>query len=320
MKPRIFIFSFAALLLLSGCVALVETRVNMHHNTALLKCDYKGVIEEKIEYSDGLHYDLFLPKDLRSTKARKLILYVHGGSWTGGSRDEGENWCRHYASLGYTAATMDYSLQKGGKKPSIDHMVADMHSCIAHIVNKVSSWDVELDEMALQGFSAGATLIMLYGYREAGKSELPVSFLIQMSGPVTFEPDAWKSEVHRYVDYILGLDGSPKGDAAFVARMSGKEVTAAMVENGQARPIWEAISPVCHVTSAAVPLLLAYGETDGVVPRNHKRMLMEALDSAGAPYDYVAYPESGHAPIYDPDCQKRFIALADEYCSKYFNF
>ena len=320
MKLRFSILLSAVVLLLSGCVALVETRVNMHRNKTFLECDYKGIIEEKVEYAEGLHYDLFLPQDLRSPHARKLMLYVHGGSWTGGSRNEGENWCRHYAYMGYTAATMDYSLQKGGKKPSIDRMEADMHACISHIVKKLSNWDVELDEMGLQGFSAGATLVMLYGYREAGKSELPVRFVIQMSGPVTFEPNAWKSEVHRFVDYVLGLDGTPKGDAAFVSRMSGKEVTAAMVENGQAKPVWEAISPVCQITSAAVPLLLAYGETDGVVPRNHKRMLMEALDSAGAPYDYVAYPESGHAPIYDPECQKRFIALADEYCSKYFNF
>ena len=319
MKLRFSILLSAAVLLLSGCVALVETRVNMHRNKTFLECDYKGIIEEKVEYAEGLHYDLFLPQDLRSPKARKLMLYVHGGSWTGGSRDEGGNWCRHYAYMGYTAATMDYSLQKGGKKPSIDRMIDDMHACVAHIVKKLSAWDVTLDKMGLHGFSAGATLVMLYGYREAATSELPVSFMIQMSGPVTFEPDAWKSEVHRYVDYVLGLDGSSKGDAKFLARMSGQLVTPAMVEYGSHKAVWESISPICHIKAESAPLLMAYGETDGVVPRSHKRMLMEALDSAGAAYDYVGYPESGHAPIYDPECQKRFIALADEYCSKYFS-
>ena len=308
-----------ASLLLSSCVALVESRVNMHRNKALLESDYKGVIEEKVEYAKDLHYDLFLPQDLHSPKAQNLILYVHGGSWNSGSRDEGENWCRHYASLGYTAASMDYSLQKGGKNPSIDRMIFDMHSCIAHIAARMASWDVELEGMALQGFSAGATLIMLYGYREAEKWEIPVNFMIQMSGPVTFDPDAWKNDVHPFVDIVLGLDGSLKGDAAFISKMSGKTVSQGMVKSGSAKEIWQAISPVCHVTSTAPPLVMAYGETDGVVPRNHKTMLMSALDSVGARYDYVGYPNSGHAPIYDPDCQKHFIVLIDEYCERYFD-
>ncbi|MBO4768109.1 MAG: alpha/beta hydrolase [Bacteroidales bacterium] len=307
-----------ASLILSSCVALVESRVNMHRFKSLLDSDYKGVLVEKVEYLDGLYYDLFLPQDLRSPKAGKLMLYVHGGSWNSGSREEGERWCRHFASMGYTAASMDYSLQKGRKTPSIDRMIEDIHSCVAHIAGKVPEWDVELEEMALCGFSAGATLIMLYGYREAEKWELPVSFMIQMSGPVTFDPDAWKSEVHHWVDIVLGLDGSPEGDAAFVAKMSGMSVSAAMVESGSAREIWEAISPVCQVTATAPPLLMAYGETDGVVPRLHKTLLMAALDSVGVHYDYVGYPNSGHTPVFDPDCHKRFIELADQYCEAYF--
>lgn len=314
---KLFILAFASLLL-SGCVALVESRVNMHRFRDQLDSDYKGVIVEGVEYSDGLCYDLFIPQDLKSGKARKLILYVHGGSWTGGSRDEGERWCRHFADLGYTAATMDYSLQKGKATPSIDDMIADMHSCLASIIDTVAARDVVLEEMGLHGFSAGATLAMLFGFREAGRSELPVRFIIQMAGPVTFEPDTWKSEVHRYVDRVLHLDGSPKGDAAFVARMSGKEVTASMIEDGSAKPIWEAISPVSQVRPGAVPVLMAYGETDGVVPRSHKRLLIAALEEAGVHYDYIGYPNSGHTPIYDPECHERFISMADDYCLCYF--
>lgn len=314
---KLFILALASLLL-SGCVALVESRVNMHRFRDQLDSDYKGVIVEGVEYSDGLCYDLFIPQDLKSGKARKLILYVHGGSWTGGSRDEGELWCRHFADLGYTAATMDYSLQKGKATPSIDDMIADMHSCLASIIDTAAARDVVLEEMGLHGFSAGATLAMLFGFREASRSELLVRFIIQMAGPVTFEPDTWKSEVHRYVDRVLHLDGSPKGDAAFVARMSGKEVTASMIEDGSAKPIWEAISPVSQVRPGSVPVLMAYGETDGVVPRSHKRLLIAALEEAGVNYDYIGYPNSGHTPIYDPECHERFISMADEYCLRYF--
>lgn len=302
--------------LLHGCVALVESRQKMADTLSLLEVDYSGKVLADIPYSEGLCYDIYLP-EIRADKAGTLFLFVHGGGWTSGSKEDGMTWSRYFASKGYTAASLDYSLQTKQRTPSIDAMVAEMHGCIRSAIERASQEGIVLERLVLNGYSAGGCLALLYAYRE--EPELPLCFVITQSAPVSFDPGTWESGVHWYVNRSTGVDGSTKGAAAFVSRMSGKTVTASMVEDGSARTIWEAISPVSQLDPSDPPTLLGYGLTDGVVPRGHKDILIERLEETGVPYEYVPFPHSGHALAYDLDCQEAFLRIVDIYCGRYLD-
>lgn len=59
----------------------------------------------------GHKYDLYVPSNIDKGKAQQLILYIHGGSFNSGTKEDGEVWCKYYASKGYITASLDYSLQ-----------------------------------------------------------------------------------------------------------------------------------------------------------------------------------------------------------------
>ena len=306
------------LFVLSGCVAVIESNEMMKRTQALLNTDFQGTTIKDLEYAEGKyhHYDLYLPVDKTNTRSQKLILFVHGGGWTSGSKEDGENWCRYFAHQGYTTAALDYSLQTKGQTPSIDDMVEEMHLCIEAIVAKTAEEGITLDEMALNGFSAGGCLALLFAYRET--PELPLKFVIEQSAPTTFDPKEWEEGVHWFVTHTTGVNGSAEGAAAFITKMSGQTVTASMIEDGSARSIYEAISPVCHINYASPPTLCGYGLTDGVVPPSHRQLLHDRLVEYSVPFDYFEFPHSGHALAYDMDVQEAFLEQADEYCQRYF--
>jgi hypothetical protein len=106
---------------LCGCVAVIESNEMLKRTQTLLNADFQGTTIKDLEYVEGEyhHYDLYLPVDKNNTRSQKLILFVHGGGWTSGSKEDGENWCRYFAHQGYTTAALDYSLQTQGQTPDV---------------------------------------------------------------------------------------------------------------------------------------------------------------------------------------------------------
>ena len=80
--------------------------------------DTVGCVYENLDYENPSDhkYDLYVPKNLDTPESKCLILYIHGGSFNSGSKEDGDAWCKYYTSKGYVTATVDYTLQsKKGK-------------------------------------------------------------------------------------------------------------------------------------------------------------------------------------------------------------
>lgn len=73
--------------------------------------DEYGQRFQDISYGSRQHntYDLYLPNDAEKNDSLALILYVHGGSWLGGDKDEHYGDCYAWVQRGYATATMNYS-------------------------------------------------------------------------------------------------------------------------------------------------------------------------------------------------------------------
>lgn len=66
--------------------------------------------------------------------------------------------------------------------------------------------------MAMSGGSAGVCLAMLYAYRDATESPVPVKLLFEMVGPSSFYAEDWG---------IYGLDKSTEAAAELFGVMGG---------------------------------------------------------------------------------------------------
>ena len=314
------------LVMFSSCLAMNEAKVRLAESTAVFDTEYDGEVLRDLRYGDAPRnvYDLYLPEDTAAAGASHLILFIHGGSWTSGDKEDGEPYCRNFAAHGYVAASICYTLKAEGADPTILSINGEVKEAVSAIKDKCAELGIGLTDMAVSGFSAGACQAMMYGFTEATTSALPVKFIIQMSGPTTFDPYLWSTdEVHWLVRKEAGLDGTPEGAAKWISLFSGENVTAEMVKSGEAESIWKNISPFYHITAQSIPVLSAYGSLDGVVPPTSRIVLENALEASGKvrgqDFDTVILKHSGHALACDVDELRILLAKIYDYCDRYFD-
>ena len=321
-RNTIIVIALAMIVMMfTSCFAINEAKVRAAESMAVFDVDYDGEVIRDLRYGDAPRnvFDLYLPEDVSASEAKHLMLFIHGGSWTSGDKKDGEPYCRNYAAHGYVAASICYTLKADGANPTILSINEEVREAVTAIKKECSERGIVLDDMAVSGFSAGACQALMYGLKEASASDLPVKFIIQMSGPTTFDPDLWMSdEVFWVIRRQAGLDGTVKGAARWISMFSGENVTEEMVRNGEAEAIWRHISPFSYVTPQSVPVLSAYGSTDGIVPPTSRLVLEKALDENEVKHDTVVMKHSGHLLACDLDEAKVFLAKIYEYCGEYF--
>lgn len=266
-----------------------------------------------LPYADGdlNKFDLYVPAG-GPKSSDKLVLYIHAGGFTGGDKAEDAEWAHYFVSKGYVAATINYTTSTKEHPSNVHRMSLEIRQGVAAIKEEAARLGYELDAMAVAGGSAGGALAMIYAYRDAATSPIPVACVIQMVGPGSFDPADW-----------FGFDDSYQSDeqaaaaAGFVTIMTGDTVTPAMMRNGEYKVQLAKISPRALVTKTAVPSLIGYGPYDKLVPIKTGRVLVQALRDSGVPHDYVEFSNSGHGLNRDPDKARLFVKLIDQYLQRY---
>lgn len=301
MKKRIL------LLTLLFCVVFVASAVVTINLTGsapmrLLEVEWNGVVYRDLPYENGNGhcYDLYIPENPQPY----LILYIHGGSFNSGAKEDGDAWCKFYASHGYITATLDYSLHGVHEDANLHTMNDQVGACVNATQLKCAELGYDLKNMAVCGVSAGGTLAMNYAYTCAESSAVPVAFVFQLAAPLEFTPADWS---------LLKQVNKWETDADFVRCMTGLDI----LETEYASAI-SAISPACQITENSVPTLLGYGLKDHVIPPNQRTILLESLEEHGVPHDYLEFPKSNHGMYADLDILQEFIDLSLAYCDMYF--
>ena len=199
-KYLIFAFTFLVVFCLS---AIVRIQLLGSAPMKLIEVDWNENIGRKytdLDYKNdnGNKYDLYIPKNLDKSKNQYLILFIHGGSFNSGSKEDGDVWCKYYASKGYITATVDYTLQNHGKEASIFFMNEEIENAVQAIKVNTSELGYNVVAMASSGVSAGGTLAMNLAYNS--NSVIPVKFVFQLAAPTYFEPNDWSllKKVNRW--------------------------------------------------------------------------------------------------------------------------
>ena len=314
-KPRCFLrkhwkllTGLAFLLVCSGCVTTALVIHRKLKNADYLE-DWKdrdGTVLPGIVYDSekGLKYDLFLPAT-SSDKPVGAMLFIHGGGWTSGKREDMAFACKRFVKQGYVTATMDYSLYKEGEKTSFFTMLDDIGKCLEHMRDTAEANHHPIKAAALSGISAGGHLAMLYAYSRADTSPVPISFVFQQVGPSFFQQDAWPD----HPDWPFGLTKAGAGIEMSMEEYAGGIKSEAV----------KSISPALLVNGNTVPTIAAYGGKDTLVPTPHAEKLRKALEEHNVPHVFIIYPHSGHFLCEDPDCAKKYREAILEYCRKHFS-
>lgn len=214
----------------------------------------------------------------RSVDGAPVLVFVHGGSWVGGSRSgQGRHLFRELVSRGWVCVSIDYRLGPRNRWPA---MIVDVKRAIAWVRSSIARYGGDPARIAIAGGSAGghlATLAALSGNDyQPGFADADTSVFAGVSLYGVYDLTAHNDDgTTRLRDYVRRV--------MFDTDLADDPDT------------WQAASPVCRVRADAPPLFVIHGDRDEIVSVNQARRFVSR--SAGCVYAELPYAHHGFDAI-----------------------
>ena len=206
--------------------------------------------------------DVYAPE---AASGRPVIVFIYGGSWNSGNKDDYAFAGAALASRGFVTVIPDYRLVPTVRFPSF---VEDCAAAVRWTVDHSLELGGDPSRIVLVGHSAGAYNVMMltldeHFLRDAGVDAACLRGAAGLAGPYDFLPfdvDATREAFGRAPDSAL-------------------------------------TQPVHFARADAPPLLLLWGEADTTVGPRNLRGLATAMGEVGGRVETKTYPGVNHVDI-----------------------
>jgi acetyl esterase/lipase len=200
--------------------------------------------------------DLFLPRGEREVP---VLLFVHGGGFTVGIKDQYAFVGQVFAARGIATAVISYRLSP---KVSYPGHVQDVARAFAWVRAHIAEYGGKPDRIFVSGHSAGATLVAMLAsdpayLREAGESLDHIAGVIPISGSFT------------------------------------QSARSAMFEGASPDIVYNA-SAIVHTAGPHPPFLILYGDRDAPRTGQDAEQMAKALKAAGNSADVHEIADHAH--------------------------
>jgi hypothetical protein len=122
------------------------------------------------EKAQKLYLDIYEPYNDKE-KSRPLIVWMHGGNFIGGDRDEWRivDWCKNFAMKGYVTSTIDFRLgvtsyDQLGLEEALLRSVQDAKSAIRFFRANSSKYRIDTNRIIVGGASSGSFIAIHLAY------------------------------------------------------------------------------------------------------------------------------------------------------------
>jgi len=313
------------------------------------------------EENNRTNYDLYIPYGVLKEKDKYhgVFLFIHGGGWLTGEKNEVENFPSRFAKLGYIGACMDYTiLSDSYTNFNIYRIMDEISACIDSIVEELKSNGLDENklEFAIGGVSAGAHLCLLYSYL-IEETRLPIKFIVDIVGPISLEPEYWYRlaqnktplenieketiEEAQKNGTIIKVFEEEDGWIALMNYFSGKKFNEneliGMLDkdkhinetNEKYQEMYKIVKyafPVVLINSTdrRIPLLCEYCGNDQLVGIAQYHYLKELYEEKNGTIEMVYMIRAGHEQFhyFDPrsiEAMKEMHYKITQFAKKYFN-
>jgi acetyl esterase/lipase len=269
------------------------------------------VVMSNIEYarvsSKSLLLDLYLPPSGQAPFP--LIVWIHGGGWSGGNKALGINSLQvRQTSRGYAVASLNYRLSGEAIFPA---QIEDCKAAIRWLRANAAQYNIDANRIGVWGSSAGGHLVALLGTSgDVADLEGTVGGNLQHS-----------SRVQAVVDWF--------GPARLLSMASQELPCSAIDHNAANSPASnlvgcaiqscpdkaERASPTSYVTADDPPFLLMHGTSDCVVPPLQSQELFDRLKATGvkATLTYLQGAGHGGAAFTSANSQTQIEGFLDQH-------
>jgi acetyl esterase/lipase len=243
--------------------------------------DDAAVLAQNQPFADGdrKRLDIYGPKN--QTGPAPVVMFIYGGSWKQGSRNDYQFVGRALAANGFIAVIPDYRLYPEVKFPDF---LEDNAQAVKWIEDNIGTYGGDTSRFFIAGHSAGAYNAVMLGLEKSFLRvygvTMPVKAIAAISGPYDFYP----FEYDEVRNTFGGVD-NPEGT-----------------------------QPINLVTPDVPPMLLLSGRSDPIVRVQNTEHLAAKLQAAGDWVTAKYYDNIGHMePVFSIGAMWRWRApvLAD---------
>lgn len=212
--------------------------------------------------------DLWVPQ---KGKPAPLVLFVHGGGWSRGSKSTavGRALPGHMLAQGYALAAIDYRLVPAA---TVEQQAADVAAALAYLLGRADALGIDRSRVVLTGHSAGAHLVALVGTDERYLRAAGLGFA-DLKG-------------------VMPNDGAAYDVAGQIAGAGPRMAATYTAAFGTDPARQEALSPLAHAAAPNAPafLLLHVQRPDAAA---QSRTLAKALKQGGSQAEVAGFPGEG---------------------------
>ena len=237
--------------------------------------------------------EIYLPSGAaKTTKARPVLLLVHGGGWSGGAREALAPHARYFAALGWVCVNISYRLTS---KPGVTLMKAadDVRAAFDWVRAEAPRRGWDPNRISAFGESAGGQLACALGV-------LPP------------EAKRWRAHALVLINPVLDLTTLNWALSVPGVREGGPIDPATIATH----PAWT-VSPLFHLTADSPPMLLLHGRKDVTVPVAQTEAFAAAAKKAGAKVELVVLENAAHAFLLhgygEPDTMRLALRHAAQF-------
>jgi acetyl esterase/lipase len=261
-------------------------------------------IDHDLLYGKGGDADLLL--DLAMPKGGDgpfpVVVCLHGGGWTHGSRADLRTTIETLARRGYVAVSVDYRLAPKDRFPAA---VEDCKAAVRWLRANAKTYKINADRVGVVGFSAGGHLACLLGVTRKSDG-------LDGAGG---NPDE-SSAVQAVVSFFGPTDLTQEGFGKDVEKENLAPFLGGTL--AEKKDVYRKASPVTYAGKHAPPFLFFHGANDHIVPIKQSELLAEKLKEAGVSAELITLEKEGHGWQGPPLLQSiaRMITFLDDHLKK----
>lgn len=242
--------------------------------------------------------DLYLPGQSEGTAPLPIIVWVHGGAWLAGSKENSPS--ARFLRYGYAAASINYRLSQHAIFPA---QIEDCKAAIRFLRANADKYNIDPDRIGVWGASAGGHLVALLGTAGDVK-QFDKGPNLNLS-----------SRVRAVCDYFGPTDLTKMSDFESTMDHDAPDSPESRLVGGPVQENKEACrraNPITYVSKDDPPFLICHGDKDMLVPHNQSVLLNAALKKAGVSVKFHTVKGGGHG-FRDPEVDRIVREFFDKH-------
>ena len=234
-------------------------------------------IVPNVTYLTASNWDAKLDLYVTRTPDKPLptLIFIHGGGWTGGTKEGRDLAILPYLDMGMNVVNVEYRLARVAQAPAA---VEDCRCALRWVIQHAKEYGIDVNRLVVSGGSAGGHLALTTGM-------VPASAGLDRQCP---GPD--NLNVAAIVNWYGISDVSELLDGPNMKAYAVQWLGSASDREQIARRV----SPLTYVRAGLPPVLTIHGDADPTVPYTQSVRLHKALTDAGVANELMTIPGGKH--------------------------